>query len=131
MDEYLKLLEKYKFEKYLNKLNKKLNGKRVVIYGAGTFFKKIKENYDLSKLNIVGISDIKYSQEQEGSLDYGYKIIPKDNLEKHNTDVVLIAVLNCFQIYKGFKKGKYRNSKIKFYPLVDKPFFELLIEAFS
>src|SRR5574344_1156950 len=50
-------LENYNFKKHLEKLNKKLKGKKVVIYGAGIFFEAIHEFYDLSKLDIIGISD--------------------------------------------------------------------------
>ena len=131
MDEHLELLKKYKFEKQLGKLNKKLKNKSILIYGAGIFFKKIKDNYDLSNLNIVGISDKKYTLEQEGQEDLGYKIVPYDKILEFNPDYILIATLNTFNIYQSFnKKIKKEGLKIKLLPLVDKPFFELLKEVF-
>ena len=130
MDEHLELLKKYKFDKQIVKLNKALKGNSVVVYGAGAFFKKIKENYDLSNLNIIGISDLKYQHSDEGNLDMGYKIIPRDKIADYNPDVLLIATLRTFSIYKSFKTHLLKGAKIKIYPLVDKPFFELLKEAF-
>ena len=131
MDEHLELLKKYKFEKQLNKLNKKLKNKSILIYGAGIFFKKIKENYDLSNLNIIGISDKKYTPEQEGQEELGYKIVPYEKILEFNPDYILIATLNTFNIYQSFnKKIKNEGLKIKLLPLVDKPFFELLKEVF-
>ena len=131
MDEHLELLKKYKFDKQIKKLNKSLKGKSIVIYGAGTFFKKIKDNYDISNLNIIGISDLKYTIEQEGQLDMGYKIIPKDKIVEYNPDVILLATLKTFTLYKTFKQDIFKDTKIKIFPLVDKPFFELLKEVFA
>lgn len=131
MDEHLELLKKYKFDKQLKKLDKNLKNKTVLIYGAGIYFKKIKENYDLSNLNIVGISDKKFQLEQEGQEEFGIKIVPYDKIWELNPDVILIATLNTFNIYKSLKKGINTNKlKIKLLPLVDKPFFDLLAEVF-
>ena len=131
MDEHLELLKKYKFEKQLKKLDKKLKDKTVLIYGAGIFFKKIKDNYDLSNLNIIGISDKKFQLEQEGQEEYGIKIVPYDKIWEVNPDVILIATLNTFNIYRSLKKQiKTRNLETKVLPLVDKPFFDLLAEVF-
>lgn len=131
MDEHLELLKKYKFEKQLKKLDKKLKDKTVLIYGAGIFFKKIKDNYDLSNLNIIGISDKKFQLEQEGQEEYGIKIVPYDKIWELNPDVILIATLNTFNIYRSLKKEiKEKKLKNKLLPLVDKPFFDLLAEVF-
>ena len=92
MDEHLELLKKYKFDKQLKKLDKNLKNKTVLIYGAGIYFKKIKENYDLSNLNIVGISDKKFQLEQEGQEEFGIKIVPYDKIWELNPDVILIAL---------------------------------------
>ena len=48
-------------EFWSKKLNKKLKGKTIVIYGSGLLFQKVLSNYDLSELNIIGISDRKFS----------------------------------------------------------------------
>ena len=131
MDEHLELLKKYKFEKQLSKLNKKLKNKTILVYGAGIFFKKIKDNYDLSSLNLIGISDKKFQLNQEGQEEFGLKIVPYDKIWELNPDVILIATLNTFNIYKSLKKElKEKVLKCKLMPLVDKPFFDLLAEVF-
>ena len=56
MQELKKFLEKNNFSKRLNKLNKKLKDKKIIIYGAGKFFRAIVENYDLSNLGTTGAS---------------------------------------------------------------------------
>lgn len=127
MDEHLELLKKYNFEKQLCKLNKKLKNKRVMVYGTGLFFKKIKENYDLSDLNIVAVSDKKYTLEQKGQMDLGYEIVPYDLIVEYKPDYILIATLNIFNIYMGLKE-LVKGKKIKILPLVDKPFLVLLSE---
>jgi len=131
MDEHLELLKKYKFEKKLKKLEKKLQNKKVLIYGGGVFFQKIQENYNLSKLNIVAISDKKYLPEQEGQKDFNYTIIPNSKILEQDIDYILIATLNTYNIYQSFKKRiANEKSKIKVLPLVEKPFFDLLAEVF-
>ena len=129
MDEHLELLVKYKFQKRLEKLNKKLKNKKILIYGTGMFFKKIKNNYDLSNLNIVAVSDKKYALNEKGSLDMGYEIVPFDDIVEYNPDYILIATLNVFEIFTCLKKIT-KGTKIKVAPLVDKPFWDLLKEIF-
>jgi len=127
MDGHLELLKKYKFEKQLNKLNKKLKNKTVLFYGAGSFFKKIQDNYDLSKLNVVGISDGKYPPNRFNEEEYGYKIVPFSKINEINPDCILISTLNAFDIYIHLKK--HFDKKYIILPLCNKPFFELLKEV--
>ncbi len=128
MDEHLELLKEYKFQKYLNKLNKKLKNKKIVLYGAGKFFEAIKQNYDLSGLNIIGISDRKYKSSDEGNLAFGYKIIPFNRIIDYKPDCILISTLLYMSILRIFRKEEFSATKINIYPLVDKPFGVLLKE---
>lgn len=52
--EYLKEIH---LEKTLPKLIKKLKGKRIALYGPGSFFQCVNKYYDLSELNIVAVAD--------------------------------------------------------------------------
>ena len=131
MDELLEELKKYKFDKQLKKLNKKLKNKAVIIYGTGLFFQKIKENYDLSGLNIIGVSDRKYTSEEEGKESFGYKIVPLDKIIDYKPDYVLISTLKFLGIMDDFKNNVFKGTKIKVLPLVDKPFLTLLKEIFE
>ena len=131
MDELLETLKKYKFDKQLKRLNKKLKSKTVVIYGTGLFFQKIKENYDLSGLNIIGVSDRKYTSEEEGKEAFGYKIVPLDKIIDYKPDYVLISTLRFLGIMDDFNNNVFKGTKIKVLPLVDKPFLTLLKEIFE
>lgn len=131
MEEQLDYLKKMKFEKRLQKLNKKLKNKKVVVYGSGILFQAILKNYDLSNLNIIGISDRKYTLEDDGKEDLGYKIIPLSKLAISEADYVLVATLKFIDIIYNFQEDVLRNTGIKVLPLVDKPFITLLKEIFA
>ena len=124
-------LEYIKFEKYLNKLNKKLKNKSVIIYGSGSLFQYIKEHYDLSKLNITGVSDMKFTPEMEGQEFLGYKIIPKDKMTQYNPDVVLVSTLKYVSIIEDFELNIFNKTKTRVYPLARIPFWDLVKEIWS
>lgn len=131
MDDLLEQLETFKFDKYLKKLNRKLKNKTVIIYGAGLLFNKIIENYDLSNLNVIGISDRKFAREEEGQEAFGYKIIPLEKIKDYNPDYILISTINYMPILDDFVHNLFKKTKIKVLPLVDKPFWVLLKEIFG
>ena len=126
-----KYLEHIKFEKYLDKLNKKLKNKTVIIYGSGSLFQYIKKNYDLSKLNIIGVSDMKFNSKQEGEDFLGYKIIPKDKMTSYKPDVVLVATLKYLGITEDFEINVFNKTKTKIYPLARIPLADLIKEIWS
>lgn len=131
MDELLEYLKSVKFEKQLEKLKKKLKNKTVVIYGTGLLFQRIKENYDLSDLNIIGVSDLKYTEDQEGTEAFGYKVIPLDKIAEYKPDYILISTVKFLGIMKNFCTNVFKGMNIKILPLVDKPFLTLLKEIFG
>ena len=131
MDEQLEYLKSVKFEKNLNKLNRKLKNKTVVIYGTGILFQKILKNFDLSKHNIIGISDRKYLDADEGREELGYKIIPLEKIADYKPDYILVATLKFLSIIDDFQNNLFKGKGIKILPLVDKPFLTLLKEIFE
>lgn len=131
MDELLEKLKEVKFEKQLLKMNKRFKGKKIIVYGTGLFFQKIKENYDLSNLNIIGVSDRKYTLDDEGKESLGYKIVPLDKIVDYKPDYVLISTLKFLNIMDDFRNNIFKGAKIKVLPFVDKPFFTLLLEIFE
>ena len=108
MKEYLK---KHNFEKKIEKLSKKLEGKSVVIYGSGLMFQEILASYDVSKLNVIGITDRKYLLEDEDRLDLGFKIIPYSKIFDIKSDVILIAV-KCYKPILNMLKKIHPNREI-------------------
>ena len=130
-EEFKKHLEHIKFEKYLNKLKKKLKDKKVIIYGVGSFFQYIKNNYDLSFLNIIGVSDAKFSLSEEGEEFLGYKIIPKEKITNYNPYCVLVATINYITIVEDFELNLLKNTKIKTYPIARIPLIDVIKEVWS
>ena len=131
MDELLQELKNCKFDKQLKKYNKKFRNKKIVLYGMGSFFKTIKDNYDLSELNIIGVSDKKYTENDEGKEVFGYRIIPLEKVADSNPDIVMVSTLRTLDIIDKLTFDTFRGSKIKVLPFVDKPFFTLLKELFN
>ena len=109
-------LKSCNFDKYFKKLIKKLKGKTVIVYGTGTMFQYIQKNYDLSELNIIGVSDGKYLLEQEGQEDLGYKIIPKEKLTDYDVDVVLLGIQNYTGVLCGLASEFYKDKQTVIYP---------------
>ena len=118
------------FEKYLDKLALELENKPVIVYGTGSMFQLIQENYDLSKLNIIGISDSKYSINDDGQEDLGYRIISKENIKNYNVDAILLGVKNYSQFQKDFKNSFSLNDSVQILPLVKKSLLVQIKEFF-
>ena len=103
MEDLKKILIKRNFDKYLKNIVKKYKNKKIIIYGSGLLFQTINNNYDLSKLNIIGISDIKYRNEDKDKLCNGYKIIPLEYLSEQDFDILLLGVRDYYYILNNFK----------------------------
>lgn len=131
--DYSKYLQENNFDKYFVFLKKKLKNKRVLIYGAGQIFNYIKEKYDFSGINIVGICDRQFTPSQEGQEISGYKIVNFNNINKQDFDVVLVSVLKYYNL--GYSLRSVINKKCLFLPLVKFSFInrlkEILKEKFN
>lgn len=127
--EILVYLKGVDFEKQLEKLTK-FKDKKIVFYGAGEFFEVIKNHYDLSAFNVIGISDKRFYTEQEGQEFLGYKIIPAEKLKDYDMDVILISTLKYLSIWDSLDKT-FKGRKVKIYPLVKKTFLSILKEIFG
>ncbi|MDD3593556.1 MAG: hypothetical protein PHX18_02905 [Candidatus Gastranaerophilales bacterium] len=130
-DEFKEYLKEVKFDKHFSRLKKKFKNKSIIIYGTGKLFQFIKDNYNISSLNIIGISDKKFSPEEEGEMHLGYKIIPKDKIPKYNPDYVIVAALEYSEIIEDFYHTEFNRSKIKIIPLVKIPILKLLEKIWS
>jgi hypothetical protein len=100
----LEYLEDKKLQKQINKLAKKYINKKILVYGAGVFFDVIQENFDLSKLNIVAVSDKKFQQQTEYK---GFKAIPPFEIKNLAFDVMFIAILEPEKIENNLKANFY------------------------
>ncbi|MEI8389734.1 MAG: hypothetical protein WCG23_07590 [bacterium] len=131
-DEILEYLKKKKLQKHINKLAKTYKNKKVLIYGAGLFFNVIQENYDLSILNIVAISDNKFEKEEQYK---GIKAIPPYEIKNADFDVMIIATFEPEYIEDYAQKdlypecGKFKIDSFNNYNLKD--FIGDVIACFS
>ena len=87
------LLDKLKIQKIINTLKKKYCGKKIVIYGAGDYFLLLKDNIDLSELNIVGISDKKFEISKDENPSK-YTALTPDELKDFDFDVIFVLLKN-------------------------------------
>lgn len=115
----IKYLYEINFEKNLQKLIKDLKKKKVIIYGTGLLFDTIINNFSLSDLNIIGISDLKYSSTGIDT-DKGYKIIPLESIKKAAPDYILVATEYYDSIINNFKNNLFKDTGIKILPLAKK-----------
>ena len=112
--EYLKQIN---FLPYYKKLVKDLKGKKIIVYAAGSFFRYICENFDMSMFNIIGVSDAKFGIEDEGKDFNGFRIIPKNKILDYKPDVILVAMQNYYSLLFDFETNVFYNTGISIVPL--------------
>lgn len=105
-------LDKHIFQKQTDIFAKKYNNKKIMVYGAGSFSKDIFEACDLSALNIIGVADLKYTN---NSLEdfFGIKTFSPENFALQSFDVLLLFVCNTFHILQFFKQNGLYSQFIK------------------
>lgn len=87
----LTYFKQVKAQRQIDKLAKKYKNKKIVIYGCGEYFKTLYNNFDLSGLNIVGISDKKFEKNQDDN-PTPYKALAPEDLKYFDLDVILVAL---------------------------------------
>ena len=123
----LNYLYKHKFDKTLPKLIKDMKDKKVVIYGAGTFFELMNKYFDFSELNIVAVADKKFEYHKEGETFLGKKVCSINEIEEIKPDYILLATKYYVNLIDKLMKKELHNIKIR--PLVKKSFLELIKEV--
>jgi len=129
--DFIEYFEKINLEKYLEKLSKKMKNKKIVIYGAGVFFQTIKEYYDLSKLNIVAVSDRRFKNHAKDEKFLNYPVCAPDEIKDFGPDYVLVATRFFLDIMEDLDENVLKGLKIKTLPLIKKPFWELIKEIWA
>ena len=127
VEDYKKYLKERHFDKTLQKLEKLYQDKKIVIYGTGMLFEAITQHYDLSKLNIIAISDRKYATTKPDKY-LGFNTVAPDDIKDLNPDVVLAGVLRTVQIIEFLRYELLADTQIKVKPLVDRKLLEILRE---
>ena len=104
------------FQKRIDKLAKKYKNKNIIVYGAGNAFNVISDNFDLSKLNIIGVADFKF---KDGGTYKNYKTVSPRSISDQKPDVVLISMLESQIASEYFKKDLFpKHGKFKYEPFV-------------
>lgn len=91
MGRILSYFREVRAQKQIDKLVQKYKDKKIVIYGAGTYFQILNENYDLSKLNIIAICDKKFESSKESNPS-NYTAIAPIELKSYEYDIILTAL---------------------------------------
>ena len=109
------------FKRQLKFLVKKIKNKKVIFYGAGELFRYIFNNFDLSEINIIGISDKSFDNIQQTH----YKnllIIPTNQIKEYDVDYVILSVLNWQEVLISNYKNKIFPKNTKVFPICKSKF---------
>lgn len=96
-NELRRWLKEKNVQKRLNYLAKKYDKKNIVLYGIGLMSSILFEDYDMSKISLVGIADSKYYEKSDF---FGYKVINPNEIFSLKPDVIFIATYNEIPIQK-------------------------------
>jgi len=106
-------LEKKKAQKSIDKIAKQFSDKKVILYGAGFFASDLLRNYDFSKLNIVGVADMKFQDDTEGDF-YGYKKVGPYDLLETDFDLLLLTTYDDEPVKDFLKDDLLEGEEVKF-----------------
>lgn len=129
--DFVEYLRKYDAQKKIDKLARLYKNKRIAIYGAGQFSSAVFDNYDLSKLNIVAVADIKFEKEENCDF-HGYNCIEPNKLADLDCDIILIANFNYNFFIKILDSNilyRKKNASIEIRPLIRLNFADLFLKG--
>ena len=130
--DFKEYFKKYNAQKRIDKFAKKYAGKKVVLYGAGYFANDLFKNYNLSKINITGISDLKFEYDDAGEY-IGYKKIAPSELPNLEFDVLCITAYDD-ELIKEFLEDELfenKNMEFKVETLIKLGLFDYIKKLFS
>lgn len=106
-------LGKKKTQKVIDKFAKDFENKKIILYGTDLFTGDLFRNYDLSRLNIIGVSDNSFKDNCEGEY-YGYKKLSPPDLLENDFDLLLITAYDDLEIKDFLKNDLFQGEEIKF-----------------
>ncbi|MBR1942657.1 hypothetical protein IJ843_02855 [bacterium] len=127
----LNYLYKMNFDKNLPKLLKSLNGKKIMLYGAGEFFRLAKSYFDLSGISAIGIADKKFENHEENAEWEGYKVYSPSEIKDANPDIVLVTNKYYINVIEELYYDVLKGTKIKIKPMLKKSFITLIKEIWK
>ena len=117
-----------KLQRRIDKFAQKYKDKKVFLYGAGQFFQELSKELDLSKLNIVGISDLKFCNHKENETFLGYKVYSLSEVVDMKPDLLLVTLKFYTKVIEELYYRHFYNTKTKIRPFEQKGFIELFKE---
>lgn len=93
-------------------LKKKFKNKKIIIYGAGIYFKNL--GCDFSQLNVIGIVDKKFSEADAGEKFYNLNKIPYKKFNHNDADFILVVLKNPKGAIEELKNFVPKNKIISF-----------------
>lgn len=105
-------LNKKKAQTAIDKIANGYEGKKIVLYGADLFTGDLFRNYDLSKLNIIGIADESFRKDCQGDY-YSYKKFAPEDLLENDFDLLLITAYDDTEIKKYLKNDLFQGEERK------------------
>ncbi len=115
-------LEEQRAQEKINKLADEYANKKIVLYGAGEFARCVFKTCDLSKLNIIAISDKRFEEERPHEF-YNLKCIKPEELKVLDFDIILISNYQYANLYNILTKElliNTENENKKVLPLIKK-----------
>ncbi len=115
---YVDYLKSVNFEKKLEKLKEKYDGKKVILFGMGLFLDAILDNYDIKKyINVIGISDKRIIEDR--AADYkGFNLYKPLALRALKFNVVLDTNIMFEKSKQFLKRNYYVNKHIIIEPII-------------
>lgn len=127
--DFLKYFEREKAQKHIDRIARKYKNKKVILYGAGQYARALIRNYDISKINAIGIADRRFERPSTESF-FGLKTFAPSELKKLDIDVIVLTVLEYDTLRNILKDLLYstKNEKIKITPMIKKSLWRKIIE---
>ena len=127
--DFKEFLKSCKAQKKIDKLARIYKNKKIVLYGAGSFCKSIFENFDLSKLNIIAVADIKYEKGNKEKF-FGLKCINPKELGNIDCDVIFVSNYDYNAILTRLDDEILyltKNENVEIRPLIKQTFKDLFL----
>lgn len=124
---------KINVQKKIDKLAKKYKGKKIALYGAGSYASTLFENYDFSKLNIVAIADKKFEKEENKNF-FNLNCVAPEDLKTLDYDLILIANFDVLYFWDYLENELLEgsaNEDVKIRPLIHENLFDFIKKTFS
>lgn len=106
-------LMKKKAQDVIDTVAQQYENKKIMLYGVDLFTGDLFRNYDLSRLNIIGVAD-KTFQDNYGDDYYGYKKFGPYDLLETDFDLLLITTYDDTDIKAFLKKNLLQGEDVKF-----------------